>query len=255
LRSALRAADRMIAPYPKLSAASKHEIINYEMLRHGGWHLGPEGKPMFEISDANSRLIDSGIESLRKGNDVKLSNVIEHPDLYKAYPNRFEHINVLPENDPKQSGSWQFWHRNSMKLNPNMDRSFTHGLVGHEVQHATDELEKRALGANWPERQEIGRYVVREKTGLPQGAPLDPALEKRAVAAGYKSYLEDVGETRAGNVENRMLMTPEERIRMQPWRTERYKPQNQTVPANWLNEQDQTTQNYMRALLKAYHRD
>jgi hypothetical protein len=81
------------APMDKLSQAliMERDGSDIEAIRNGtGWFKAPDGKWRFEIDDSKAKFKNIDVNKKKK---FKLSDVIEHDDLFEAYPN-FKDINV-----------------------------------------------------------------------------------------------------------------------------------------------------------------
>jgi len=109
---------------------------------------GVDGKPRFEVSDRNAKLVNDGqtADALMNGETVQLDEVLDHPDLYKQYPElQFTNFKLdkTIEGDAEFAG-------NTIRVNPdNMtdDQSIVETIL-HEVQHNVQDIEGFASGGN-----------------------------------------------------------------------------------------------------------
>lgn len=126
-----------------------------------GWERGADGKWRYEISDANIKdTVDlgKGISKKRFEEDMlwnsgRLGNVIEAPELFKAYP-QLKDVHIETDsivNDMPSNG----------EFNANLNRITIHAyrlkylnsILNHEIQHAIQHIEGFATGGT-PEHVE-----------------------------------------------------------------------------------------------------
>ena len=163
-----------------------------DILTNTGWFKGMEGKWKFEIPD-NALRFSTG--PLTGGQKVPVGDVLDHPDLYAAYPFlRGMKAQPMPPDVPSGAvGMFQG------PANPNglvsLAQKARRDTALHEMQHAIQEQEGFALG---------GGYEA-------------PDLYRRLA-----------GEIEARNVQMRMLLSPQERISRPPWMTQDI-PQEQAI--------------------------
>lgn len=168
--------------------------------RDTGWFKGPDGQWRFEIpdnraySDAAAALGElreiAKAEGRRIGPEdtLPLGGVMGHRDLYAAYP-QIENMPVrFSEPSSSAFGSYSGASR-SMTLRPDIASQPTPSRILHEGQHAVQHIEGFARGGN-------------------------------LAGGGVGDYLRTAGEVEARNVQARMAMTPEQRRRTPPWRTQ-----------------------------------
>ena len=126
-----------------------------EKVRHAtGWHKGADDKWRFEISDQNMKLKKSFFGKDFTGKTKELSDVLDHPELFKAYPylkNAYtrilidknagdEDIGGLHVTDPEQ-------HKTLVEITAR-DMEQAASLLIHELQHSIQDYEGFAQGAD-----------------------------------------------------------------------------------------------------------
>ena len=110
--------------------------------RPGGWFESPaDGEPRYEVSDKEA--------SLKPDNEIargqaRLPDVLYHPTLFDAYPG-LKYVRVKFDENPRANGSWSPRTR-TIYLNPKADEPLQ--VLLHEVQHAVQDKEGWARGAN-----------------------------------------------------------------------------------------------------------
>lgn len=126
-----------------------------------GWERGADGKWRYEISDANIKdTIDlgKGISKKRFEEDMlwnsgRLGNVIEAPELFKAYP-QLKDIHIETDsivNDMPSNGEFN---ANSNRITIHAYRlKYLNSILNHEIQHAIQHIEGFATGGT-PEHVE-----------------------------------------------------------------------------------------------------
>jgi len=122
-----------------------------ESFKETGWMQGAEGKPRFEISDDTAKVTAQGMGLLdyptviTKDDLMRLENVIDHPELFKAYPQlrdvgvgMHDNAGIVGGYDPTNNlvllgGEY----RQSFKDAPETMRD----TLLHEIQHAIQRIE------------------------------------------------------------------------------------------------------------------
>lgn len=108
-----------------------------------GWFEGPvDNEPRYEVSDQKARLLPDN--KLSETRPVKLNTVLDHPELFNAYPELAD-VKVKFDNDPSVNASWSK-RDNTIFLNPKAADPLA--SIIHEVQHAIQDHEGWARGAN-----------------------------------------------------------------------------------------------------------
>lgn len=198
-----------------------------------GWERGADGKWRYEMSDAKIKdTMDVGGGHIVKRyeddilwNGGKLSEVIDAPELFKAYPQlkdvRIETDAIM--NDMPSNGEYNS-KTNTITIHAD-ELKYMNDILNHELQHAIQDIEGFAKGGS-PRlvRGEVkNRFdeVTKQIKQLRAEGKEDEAkalIEKnRSLYNAYmknddfNSYKSLAGEVEARNVQERMNMTPEER--------------------------------------------
>lgn len=137
-----------------------------EILNATGWFRGAEGRQRYEINDAAARMklpmddiLESPLFGKAKGNYV-LQDVLDHPELYKAYP-ELASVPFVKRPGFLDFGGLQGWRgENQIGLTPYTKDPL--GTLLHEAQHYIQEKEGFGLGGN----AESVLNVVPESTKL-----------------------------------------------------------------------------------------
>lgn len=232
-RLARTADHKALAKAEQMSAegASRDDIWNQT-----GWFQGADGKWRFEIDDSNARTSKFWETGL-------LSKVLKHRDLYDAYP---DVGNIPVRKMQKNSGMHAaytppgdgWWGRFTDPERINLDTSLFRGfditavkpLLMHEAQHAIQHAEGFARGASIKEysspehassvRDAADALMLRDGVSAMDWDRKRPSYERRAQEGlNLNAYERSAGEIEARNVEDRMLLTPEERRALPPWQT------------------------------------
>ncbi len=210
-----------------------------------GFMRGEEGAWKYEIDDSKSKFNSQWTSSARRDildNETSaLTKVLDHPELYKAYP-QLKDIRVV--HDPHYPSKGAEWSSQAKIIRMGTEAAQNHGTLMHEVQHAIQDIEDFAKGGS-PGKAER-HYSLKYQTAVDQLIPEATALTKRLDVQGltdaewdraqyltkvFKKYREyrDAGDTEAlkyyarlagevesRNVEHRLLMTEAERRRIPP---------------------------------------
>ena len=198
-----------------------------------GWERGADGKWRYEMPDAkikDTMNVGGGHIVKRYEDDMlwnggKLSEVIDAPELFKAYPQLKD---VLIEtdaimNDMPSNGEYNS-NTNTITIHAD-ELKYMNGILNHEIQHAIQDIEGFAKGGS-PRlvRGEVKKRfdeVTKQIKQLRAEGKEDEAkalVEKnRGLYNAYtknddfNSYKSLAGEVEARNVQERMNMTSEER--------------------------------------------
>lgn len=198
-----------------------------------GWELGADGKWRYEMPDAKIKdTINVGGGQIVKRyeddmlwNGGKLSDVIDAPELFKAYPQlkdvRIETDAIM--NDMPSNGEYNS-KTNTITIHAD-ELKYMNGILNHEIQHAIQDIEGFAKGGS-PRlvRGEVKKKlneVTKQIRQLRAEGKEDEAkalIEKNRGLYNayqknddYNSYKSLAGEVEARNVSDRLNMTPEER--------------------------------------------
>lgn len=110
-----------------------------------GWFKGSDGKMRYEISDEGMKLTG---KELKPGDVGKLKDYVEHPELYKAYPEMGETGFRIAHSDEKYIAHYS---AGTLTVNPSKITAGNEGLldvIAHEAQHVVQGIEKFAGGTN-----------------------------------------------------------------------------------------------------------
>ena len=198
-----------------------------------GWERGADGKWRYEMPDAKIKdTMDVGGGQIVKRyeddmlwNGGKLSEVIDAPELFKAYP-QLKDVRIDTDaimNDMPSNGEYNS-KTNTITIHAD-ELKYMNGILNHEIQHAIQDIEGFAKGGS-PRlvRGEVKKRfdeVTKQIKQLRAEGKEDEAkalIEKnRGLYNAYQknddfnSYKSLAGEVEARNVSARLNMTPEER--------------------------------------------
>lgn len=198
-----------------------------------GWERGADGKWRYEIPDAkikDTMNVGGGHIVKRYEDDMlwnggKLSDVIDAPELFKAYP-QLKGVRIDTDaimNDMPSHGEYDS-KTNTITIHAD-ELKYMNDILNHEIQHAIQDIEGFAKGGS-PRlvRGEVKKRfdeVTKQIKQLRAEGKEDEAkalIEKnRGLYNAYtknddfNSYKSLAGEVEARNVQERMNMTPEER--------------------------------------------
>jgi hypothetical protein len=221
-----------------------------------GWFPGKyDGKMRFEVPDENARFLPA-TKQWEKGKDqwaANLEEVIDHPDLFKAYPEaRTIRVSRLASSDNTR-GSYQGNRIVLNALNGNLQNFST---LMHEIQHWIQAKEGFARGAN-PQQYADAQSVTdanvlanKIKSGLlPSEAAQwmqetlgrKPSIQSLDLATGdptklrllnggpQEAYKRTAGEIESRDVQARQSFTPEQRQATAPYSSENIAPEDAIV--------------------------
>lgn len=183
-----------------------------------GWFKGSDGRRRYEISDEGLKLVD---RDWKYGETGKLSEFVDHPKLFEAYPHLKDIDFKVAEKDFPYLGSYNDASK-TLTIHPDKIRGGDEGLldvISHELQHA-----------------------VQSKEGFSPGSNPDNALGKALIAAhgADKSLFSDIldmgnlrkfaeymyqrapGEVEANNVAARRKLTDSQRKEFTPQDTVKF---------------------------------
>lgn len=168
------------------SGASRDDIW-----RDTGWFKGVDDKWRFEIDDRKAvNDIRGAAEEIDAGTALPLAGVIDHPELYKAYPEIAETKTTLWPKERLDA----VWPGTYGGKTVNGDLVFRDDMIDtgrplHEVQHLVQQVEGFEGGAS-------------------------------PVKLGKDAYERAAGEVEARNVENRVMFDADLRRATPPWQTQ-----------------------------------
>lgn len=198
-----------------------------------GWERGADGKWRYEMPDAKIKdMKDIGGGNIVKRfdddmlwNDGKLTDVIDAPGLFEAYP-QLKDVRIDTDaimNDMPSNGDYNA-KTNTITIHAD-ELKYMNSILNHEIQHAIQHIEGFARGGS-PSliRGEVKKKfneVTKQIRQLRAEGKEDEAkalVEKNRGLYNayqknddYNSYKSLAGEVEARNVESRMGMTDEER--------------------------------------------
>lgn len=200
-----------------------------------GWERGADGKWRYEMPDAKIKdTMDVGGGHIVKRyeddmlwNGGKLSDVIDAPELFKAYPHlkdvRIETDAIM--NDMPSNGEYNA-KTNTITIHAD-ELKYMNSILNHEIQHAIQSIEGFDRGGS-PRlvRGEIKKRLADVTKKIRQLRAEGKEDEAKAIVEknrglyiayqandDYNSYKSLAGEVEARNVQERMNMSPKERRR------------------------------------------
>lgn len=210
-----------------------------------GWFQGADSKWRFEIpdnrADIHTGVADNLYSDMNTGQPHSdngfMTQVLNHPELYKNYPQLGNVRTTVNSVDPSGPASASFNYSlgkhpeteapyaiagsqdialspNTIYPNSNLVGDMGHGspteLALHELQHGVQQIEGFTPGSTV------------EKAQSYQGADETP----------WQAYQRTAGEVEARNVETRRPFTPGERQRIPPWETQDIPPDTPQIVLN-----------------------
>ena len=109
-----------------------------------GWMLGVDGMWRYEISDDQARF---SIDELKTDYPYVLEEVLDHPELFAAYPG-LRNINVLFKDGDEYALGAYFEQRNKIEVNTSRGKESALSTLLHEIQHAIQAREGFARGGS-----------------------------------------------------------------------------------------------------------
>lgn len=219
------------APLDKLRTAFDMEKAGAsadDIWQTAGWERGADGKWRFEIPDTNSSINQQAQDELQRYNTVVLGDLLNHPELYDAYPD-LARLPVVPDH-----GSGGGYAGSSIRIG--VDEPNIRGTLLHEGQHGVQGVEGFAAGANPDHVQKTisrGLSDAIARSASPEEAAALQAIKSRPYNAAYDAYRATAGEVEARNVgETRADMAPDELKARRPGDTEdqKYSRDRQIIP-------------------------
>lgn len=163
-----------------------------------GWFQGAEGRWRFEIPDTNATMSYPGMR------DLAAEDLMEHPELYKAYP-RLRNVLFSSRLSPGSEGTQ--WSQYEIGLSK--DAAKTTSVPLHEMQHVIQDIEDFSKGAN-PTSMKVALFNKLKEAqakGDARVAGWTDENRKKFAAEVEKSaqrlYERHAGEVEARNVERR----------------------------------------------------
>ncbi|SRR6266852_489150 len=122
--------------------------LDKSIWRKTGFGKGSEGKWRYEIDDSKSILNTDWKDNARVNSATgeqtsALTKVLDHPELYKAYP-QLQDIRVV--HDPKYPSAGAEWDAANKTIRVGSEAAQNKGTLMHEVQHVIQDIEGFAKG-------------------------------------------------------------------------------------------------------------
>lgn len=181
------------------------------ILQQTGWAKGKDGQWRFELSDRNAQLTPQGERELTQPGVYHLGDVLDHPALYRAYPE----LKAMPVHvDPSIKGAG---------YHPTEDAIYIHqpqtGVLGEDGQPKLADL-----SLNLHAREMISQLLHEAQHAI-------QAREGFEGGAGIRDldYNTRAGEVEARNVMGRRRLTDEQRRQFSPEYTEDVPREKQTL--------------------------
>ena len=198
-----------------------------------GWERGADGKWRYEMPDAkikDTMNVGGGHIVKRYEDDMlwnggKLSEVIDAPELFKAY-SQLKDVRIETDaimNDMPSNGEYNS-KTNTITIHAD-ELKYMNSILNHEIQHAIQDIEGFAKGGS-PRliRGEVKKKLNEVTKQIRQLRAEGKEDEAKALVEknrglynayqkndDYNSYVSLAGEVEARNVSARLNMTPEER--------------------------------------------
>ena len=197
-----------------------------------GWERGADGKWRYEMPDAKIKEtmdIDGHVvkrfDEDMLWNDGKLADVVDAPELFKAYP-QLKETRIVTDavtGDMPSAGDYNA-KTNTITIHAD-ELKYMNGILNHEVQHAIQKIEGFARGGSPAMvRSEIKKQMaevtkqIRQLRAEGKEAEAKELIKKNRglyeASVGdddFGSYKSLAGEVESRNVERRMGMSAEER--------------------------------------------
>jgi hypothetical protein len=115
-----------------------------------GWFQGPDKKWRYELDDSKAdfsgldKVFNAGIQAGQKEINTTLGEVMDHPDLYAAYPD-IKNFQVTLYDDPQDS---VYGSVNDKRMRVNLGKPDIEGTLVHEVQHMIQDREGFGKGGS-----------------------------------------------------------------------------------------------------------
>jgi hypothetical protein len=172
-----------------------------------GWYKGVDDKWRYEIPTQNAKLRSmDDFYDWDRGSPI--TDLLDFPELYKAYPDLRRNVDVEIRDDIPYAGSYgaAFPSGGHIDIHPDFYNLET---FLHELQHGIQTIEGYAPGTN-------PTYLDEQFTrkALEEYGEADPDDIWRLAKEAYRR---EAGEVEARNVETRIPYVAEERATIPPW--------------------------------------
>lgn len=181
-----------------------------------GWARGADGGWRFEIPDTFSRIRSVREGKITEGRQWYMQDLLHHPELYEKYPFTAN----LPVKSEELGDLWAVYRPVEKEVVYGTgtilrDDPMFHKVTLHELQHAVQEHERFAPGANPTGMGELAAAVARAN---PKINPVE--AREAGNRLGRPLYMNLAGEVEARNVMSRFDMLDEKLLQRSPADTE-----------------------------------
>jgi hypothetical protein len=206
-------------------------------------------KPRFEIDDSKAKINEKnwtdigrffGFNKNASNVESTLTELIDHPDLFKQYPELKSAKVIITKGG--ESASYDPL-RNTITLPKGFDMSLSPSTAKstllHEIQHAIQEKEGFARGGSpsstlfTPEiTAELKKLQEKIQLAMKSGKdplPLMDEFARKHEMSRFDVYQRLAGEVEARDVQSRMNLSPEERMRTLPYASQNIPVKDQIV--------------------------
>lgn len=157
---------------------------------------------------------------------MTLKDVVNHPELFKAYPEIQDMVTLVNKNAHKGGGYSPELNRIRVSIDPETGLVDT-GILLHEVQHAIQNKEGFQSGAN---PDQVTKEMLDQ---LPTKVTNDVPTGKKPLTA----YVRTAGEIEARDTAARQYLTPQERTELPAYESQGYPPDDWvTKPVNSISK-------------------
>ena len=172
-----------------------------------GWYIGMDGEPRYEISDKNAKLVRGYKDKLYESiiNDVAVGQILDHPELYEAYPDiMWIPIFADPDLPAGDGGLTRGPFGNQMMLSTKSSAPDQLKVILHELQHWIQHHEDWAVGGNPTFASALvnvvpdARRVYEKALADMKAAAREGDFEKFAGLSGYKEEALNTDSVRQG---------------------------------------------------------
>lgn len=209
---------------------------------------GLDGHWRDELSDQFAKMKDSGHANFgelhkasKSGSTVKLKDVLEHQDLYDAYPH-LRNIEIVTHSSSSNAKGAYYPDKNKISIAEDLTPEQAKSTLLHEITHDIQNFEGWNHGANSSE--EIKKYALQKEKIMGQIEGINAQMKEASKAGdmdryhelmaareplskqymaidpyemGIKDYINNAGEAEARLVQARMDLPPEELLKHFPY--------------------------------------
>ncbi len=198
--------EALKASFAQAQEMSANRVPIENIRRATGWLRAPTDKQWrWEISDHGLTLNTKVFDELKEGQEVPLSTVISHPEFFAAYP---EAKYIYVQRDDTMHANGAFNAAANAGQGVIAVRTFTKGLMLHEMQHWLQDREGFLRGSS--------PVAVREmyfNNALPSNLLAEADTTGRQF---YETYRRMPGEVEARSTAVRQPLNPAERVAHTP---------------------------------------